>query len=77
MGRAKRVFGLGSFYLSNQERKDACKYLKAQLKGDVSQPIENLTLSKYFELIKEIELAFCDENGVSIRYGYEGRNVIF
>lgn len=77
MGRIKRIFGLGSFYLSDGERKEARKYLKAQLRGDVPQPIENLTLSKYFELIKEIELAFCDENGISRRYGYDGRNVNF
>ena len=77
MGRIKRIFGLGSFYLSDGERKEARKYLKAQLRGDVPQPIENLTLSKYFELIKEIELAFSDENGISRRYGYEGRNVNF
>lgn len=34
-----------------------------QLQGKLPQPIENLTLNKYFELVKEIELAFCDENG--------------
>lgn len=77
MGRTKRVFGLGSFCLSDEERKDVCKYLKAQLRGNIPQPIENLTLNKYFELVKEIELAFCDETGVSKRYGYEGRNVNF
>lgn len=77
MGRTKRVFGLGSFCLSDEERKDVCKYLKAQLRGNIPQPIENLTLNKYFELVKEIELAFCDETGVSKRYGYEGRNINF
>lgn len=29
-----------------------------QLQGKLPQPIENLTLNKYFELVKEIELAF-------------------
>ena len=77
MGRTKRVFGLGSFCLSDEERKDVCKYLKAQLRGNIPQPIENLTLNKYFELVKEIELAFCDETGVSKRYGYEGGNINF
>lgn len=71
------MFGLGSFYLSDEERKNVCKYLKAQLRGDVPPPIEELTLNKYFEMVKEIELACCDENGVSKRYGYADRNVNF
>lgn len=77
MGRRKRVFGPGSLDLSAQERKDVNKYLKMQLKGELPKAIENLTLNKYFKLIKEIELSFCDENGVSKRFGYEGRNINF
>ena len=69
MGRWKRVFGPGSFCLSDEERKEACKYLKMQVRGELPKPIENLTLNKYFDLIKEIELAFCDENGISKRCG--------
>lgn len=75
MGRHKRVFGPGSFYLSDEERKEAHKFLKMQLKGELPEPIEDLTLNKYFALIKEIELAFCDENGISQRFPYNDRVV--
>lgn len=77
MGRHKRVFGVGSFYLSDDERKEVRKYLKMQVRGELPKPIENLTLNKYFALIKEIELSFCDENGVSQRYPYNDRVVNF
>lgn len=58
MSRTKRIFGLGSFFLSDEERKEVHRYLMMQLQGKLPRPIENLTLNKYFELVKEIELAF-------------------
>lgn len=77
MSRTKRIFSLGSFYLSDEERKEVCKYFKMQLRGELPPPVEDLTLNKYFELIKEIELSFCDDNGFSKRFGYEDRLVNF
>ena len=77
MGKAKRVFGPGSFCLSDEERKEVRKYLKMQLRGELPKPIENLTLNNYFALVKEIELSFCDENGISKRFPYEDQKLNF
>ena len=80
MSRTKRIFGLGSFFLSDEERKEVHRYLMMQLQGKLPRPIENLTLNKYFELVKEI-LEFTDQafvlNGFSKRFGYEDRLVNF
>ena len=53
MGRKKRVFGLGSFFLSDEERKEVHRYLMMQLQGKLPQPIENLTLNKYLNWLKK------------------------
>jgi len=52
------------FVLSTNERKDAHKWLLKQAKGIIPEPIQNLTLNRYFEIVQEAMLALCDNNGV-------------
>ena len=49
------------FMLTTNERKQICKELKLQAKGIIPAPIKNITLSQYFEIVKEGMLALCDD----------------
>ena len=52
------------FMLTTNERKQICKELKLQAKGIIPAPIKNITLSQYFEIVKEGMLALCDDDGI-------------
>ncbi|MCL2880767.1 MAG: hypothetical protein FWF29_11015 [Treponema sp.] len=51
------------FNLSTAERKAAHKWLVKQEKGIVPKPLNNLTLNRYFKIVREAMLALCDDDG--------------
>lgn len=58
------------FMLTTDERKQIYKELKLQEKGIIPAPIKNITLNKYFEIIKEGMLALCDEDGFYLNLSF-------
>jgi len=57
------------FVLSTAERKAAHKWLVEQARGNVPEPIHNLTLNGYFRIVREAMLALCDEDGLYREWG--------
>jgi len=51
------------FELSTVERKAVHKWLSKQAKGEIPEPLHNLTLNRYFEIVREAMLALCDDDG--------------
>ena len=52
------------YVLSTAERKAAYKYLTNQTNGNIPEPVKNLTLNRYFEIVREAMLALCNSDGL-------------